>query len=276
MIIASEIRPTHALASFVRCYAYREFDTHGLDVVKPWYASHEVYLPFFFKDLPVRLISPDKSKILKTGSHCDVVGLCSNYNGEMIFNGYYSLLQIIFRTDGFNKIFKIPSSETADHIISSDEIIGPDIKLLHEQLFEAGNLTEMATLLDKYLLYRLKKQKYAVYENGLTNAINFIVNNPGLTTVDKIAYNANVSIRNLERRFISEVGISPKHFCCVTRFSKALEMKLKNPGLDWTSIAYIHGYFDQMHLIKDFKKFSGKAPLIFIKQTDLSMLEEKY
>lgn len=46
-------------------------------------------------------------------------------------------------------------------------------------------------------------------------------------------------------------------------------MKLRNPHLRWTDIAYQTGYFDQMHLIKDFKKFSGDAPSVLLKETPL-------
>ena len=38
-----------------------------------------------------------------------------------------------------------------------------------------------------------------------------------------------------------------------------------HPEKTWTSIAYECGYFDQMHLIKDFKAFTGFTPFYFFK-----------
>jgi AraC-like DNA-binding protein len=38
-----------------------------------------------------------------------------------------------------------------------------------------------------------------------------------------------------------------------------------HPWQTWTSIAYECGYFDQMHLIKDFKAFTGFTPFDFFK-----------
>lgn len=62
MITTSEIAPSPALAPFVHCYAYREFDTNGFDVIKPWHASHEMYIPFFFKAVPVKLVDSETGK----------------------------------------------------------------------------------------------------------------------------------------------------------------------------------------------------------------------
>ncbi|WP_018615867.1 hypothetical protein [Segetibacter koreensis] len=65
MITTSEVAPSPFLAPFVRCYTYGEFDTKGLDLIKPWHASHEISMPFFFKALPVKLIDPQPGEILK-------------------------------------------------------------------------------------------------------------------------------------------------------------------------------------------------------------------
>jgi len=44
MITTTEIAPAPALAPFIRCYVFREFDTERFDLVKPWHASHETLL----------------------------------------------------------------------------------------------------------------------------------------------------------------------------------------------------------------------------------------
>lgn len=269
MVTASEIAPSFVLAPFVRCYAYRTFDTKGLNLIKPLHASHEILMPFFFKAVPVKLVDPETGKILKTGKNCGIVGLSCQYNGDMIFNGCYSFFEIIFKPHGFNKIFLIPSYEIIDRIVWGEEIFDSGIKILLEQLFHANSLTEMAALADAYLLHYLKKQKTVDYKDSITGTVNSIIKNAGLINIERLAYNANMSIRNFERHFNASVGISPKLLCCITRFNHALELKLKNPGIKWTSIAHQLGYFDQMHLIKDFKKFTGGTPSFLLKHIPL-------
>lgn len=269
MVTTSEIAPSPELTSFVRCYSYREFDTNGMNIERPWHASHEICVVFFFKARPVHLLDPNTGQILQTGSYADVLGLGSHYNGEMTFNGSYSFFEIYFRPTGFNKIFGFPSSKITDQIIHADDILDSEVKYLFEQLYEAKNLISMGILANTYLLAVLKRRKSG-NNFGLTELSNLIAKNPGMFNVKQLAYTANMCSRNLERSFLEQVGLSPKLFCSVVRFNHALDFKLRYPQKDWTSIAHKCGYFDQMHLIKDFKRFSGNAPSTFLKHTPLT------
>ena len=132
----------------------------------------------------------------------------------------------------------------------------------------------MGSLANAHLLTYLIKQKSGNYKNCFTVISNLILKNAGSINIDHFAYDANMSERNFERLFAEQVGISPKLFCCITRFNHALDLKLKNLKSNWASIAYECGYFDQAHLVKDFKRFAGNVPSIFLKQTPLT--GEKY
>jgi len=193
VVTTTEINPTPVLAPYIRCYAYREFDTYGTDVIKPWHASHEVNIPFFFKAVPVKLVDTSTGKILKTGKNCGVVGLSSQYNGEMTFNGYYSFFQIIFKPNGFYKIFAIPSSHITDRIIWGEDIFNTEIKLLLEQLSEAGTIKEMAELVNGWLLHHLNKQRWAYQQDRITATANLIVKKSGIISIDDLAVYANMS-----------------------------------------------------------------------------------
>ena len=268
MITTFQIAPTPALAPFVRYYVYREFSTNGFDLIKPWFAGYEMSMHFFFSALPVKLINPITGEILKTGKPRDIVGMSCQYNGDMHFNGAYSFFQVVFKPDGFNKLFKIPSYKIANRIICGEDIFNTEINLLHEQLYHAKNSPHMATLADAFLLSYLNKYK-SINNNAISNAVDLIVRSAGFINVDMLAQKANMSIRNFERLFHLATGMPPKLLCCVTRFNRALELKLQHPKMEWTSVAHQSGYFDQMHLIKDFKRFFGDTPKSLLKDTFL-------
>ena len=274
MITTSEIAPSLALAPFVHSYSYREFDTCGTDVIMPWRASHESNIIFFFKDVPSSLTDTISGKVLKKGKMCDMVGMSTQYNGDMTFNGKYSFLQILFQPHGFYTLFNIPPLEIANRIIWSEDIFDSKIKLLHEQLSDAGSAVEMAKIANAWLMNYLNKKKTINYKDRITITANIITKNSGLVNLDSLAEYACMSMRNFERLFINQTGMSPKQLCCVCRFNNALDLKRDTPSLKWTSIAQLSGYFDQMHLIKDFKRFSGDAPASLIKH--VPMLEENY
>lgn len=274
MITTEEIAPSPALAPFIRSYAYREFDTNGIDVIKPWHASQDSNIIFFFKELPTKLTDSSTGEVVKRGKNCDVVGMSTKYNGDMTFNGKYSFLQILFHPHGFYTLFNTSPLELVDKIVWSGDIFNSDIKLLHEQLYEAKSVTAMAELANNWLLNYLNKKRSVDYKDRITITANMIIKNAGLINMDKLARYACMSMRNFERIFTNETGMSPKQLSCISRFNNALELKLDYPLMKWTSIAQQAGYFDQMHLIKDFKRFCGEAPSSLLKHVPL--LEQKY
>lgn len=60
--------------------------------------------------------------------------------------------------------------------------------------------------------------------------------------------------------FRHEVGLTPKLFCRVRRFQAMLQRAVREPRPDWSKLALACGYYDQSHLIRDFKLFSGLTP----------------
>ncbi len=56
------------------------------------------------------------------------------------------------------------------------------------------------------------------------------------------------------------IGLSPKLFARIRRFYQVMDLKTYQPNLTWMDICYQTGYYDPMHLVKDFKKFAGLTP----------------
>lgn len=269
MITTTEIQPALELVPFIRCYSLRRFNTQGHNLVKSWNALHEISMVFFFKDVPVNLVDPQTHQIINNGHNSGVMGAATQYNGEMTFNGAYEFFEIIFKPNGFYKIFGIPHSKILNHIIDGEQILSNRIPVLYEQLCHCKELNEMAVVANNFLLPFLKKQNSFYTNDGITSIYNLILKNDGLVNIDKIAKEANMSIRTFERHFIEQVGMPPKLFSNIVRFNHALNLKFQDPKKSWTSIGYMAGYFDQMHFIKDFKRFAGNTPTSFFKLTPL-------
>ncbi|MGH8930211.1 MAG: helix-turn-helix domain-containing protein, partial [Egibacteraceae bacterium] len=70
--------------------------------------------------------------------------------------------------------------------------------------------------------------------------------------------------KRLARRFADEVGLTPKRFARVRRFQRLLvaagDAARAAAGVDWARLASECGYYDQAHLIHDFRAFSGMSP----------------
>ena len=57
-----------------------------------------------------------------------------------------------------------------------------------------------------------------------------------------------------------EVGMTPKRYCRVRRFQRALALANRGRQVDWNRVALDCGYFDQAHFIHDFRSFAGLTP----------------
>jgi AraC-like DNA-binding protein len=62
----------------------------------------------------------------------------------------------------------------------------------------------------------------------------------------------------LERRFLQDVGVSPKVLCRILRFQQVFRVVEADPT--WANVAVECGYYDQAHLIRDFRQFAEKTP----------------
>ena len=96
--------------------------------------------------------------------------------------------------------------------------------------------------------------------DSVTLVANRFLSKRGALNLDEAAASAGLSIRQFERRFAAQVGLPPKRYARIVRFNAALEAKAIAPGRKWTDIAYELGYFDQMHMIRDFESFAGETP----------------
>ena len=82
----------------------------------------------------------------------------------------------------------------------------------------------------------------------------------GTIKIDDLVKKACISNRQFERTFKDRMGVSPKFYSRLVRFGKAWLLKENNPYMTWTQVAYECNYFDQMHLVRDFKVFADTNP----------------
>ncbi|MEI9813493.1 MAG: helix-turn-helix domain-containing protein [Acidobacteriota bacterium] len=91
-----------------------------------------------------------------------------------------------------------------------------------------------------------------------------IVARGGQVELGGFAVTAGISIRQWERRFLDTVGLPPKTFSRIQRFQRVLRESAGQAG--WADAALRCGYYDQAHLIRDFRDFTGDTPTHLTRQ----------
>jgi len=79
-------------------------------------------------------------------------------------------------------------------------------------------------------------------------------------SVNAVAADLGVSERHLRRLFLETVGVNPKTFAKLTRFQRALRAAREDAHAGWAGIAAAVGYYDQAHLIAEFRAIAGVTP----------------
>jgi AraC-like DNA-binding protein len=169
-------------------------------------------------------------------------------------------IKVGFQPSGLYRLLGMPLNEyQVDGAPDSRYVLDKDIVFINEQLQAAASFDRMVSIIEAFFLKKLKQLRPAL---PVDSVLTDIVKKGGLMTVDEMAHSACVSFRQLERQLQQRIGMSPKFFARLTRFTKAWAMKEGNPTMSWTNISYQCGYYDQMHFIRDFKDFAGVPPSV--------------
>ncbi len=174
--------------------------------------------------------------------------------------GYKMLVIIVmFKPGGMYRLLGIPMHELLDEPFGTELLFGREIETIIEQLNETLDFEEMLRIVHDFLCKKASKLKQVL---PLENALDHLINSDNPIRVDQLASEACVSVRQLERQFKERIGMPPKEYTRLVRFSKAWVLKEKNNDISWVKIAHECHYADQMHLIRDFKEFAGVTPTL--------------
>lgn len=258
MVITTQIKPAAILKPFVNCYSLRVFDTGDTTMPQPMHAVQECYMTFFLKDKFCDTIN-DSGKVQNKISN-NLCSLFTQSQGCNYWKGDYMLFCVQFTSNGLSAVFGIPQKNLINTILSLNDLLGNDNELLTEQLASCTDIFEMGQLMNSYLTKKLLLQNHKTYISTIAGVSKIILHQKGSVSLDKLAYHANMSLRTFERRFVDEVGMTPKRYARITRFYNAVENKMLHPYKSWTNITNESGYFDQAHFIRECKEFSNKTP----------------
>jgi AraC-like DNA-binding protein len=154
----------------------------------------------------------------------------------------------------------IPSSEVTNQLVDLHTLLGTDGAVLTEMMIGAPSNAVRLQIMNSFLERRLARQQHPAIAH-IAQAIYFA---KGRVNLRGLADQAYLSQRQFERNFKVQIGFTAKSFTKLVRFKALLSEASKNNQL-LTGLAYEYGYYDQSHLIQDFKKYTGYTPLFYFK-----------
>lgn len=168
------------------------------------------------------------------------------------------MIKIGFQPGALQRLLGQPMHKMLPFKSYDGEIVfGSYVKHVIDALANAADFEAMKNIADDFMFSLLPKISKPL---AIDHVIPEIIKYGGLIKIDDLVKKAYMSNRQFERAFKDRMGVSPKFYSRLVRFGKAWLLKENNPHLMWTAVAYECNYFDQMHLIRDFKEFANINP----------------
>ena len=251
-----EIKPRNPLKRFVECFWMLESDAPA--------TNPERILP----DGCVELILNFGAEF---SQHCEGQQrlqprnfLVGQMTGPIVISptGAVKLIGIRFHPGGTLPFLRVPLHEITDQVVELGSLSSKLERDLLQAASAARSLPEKVNAIEEFLTGELLSRKH---DSRLMTLAARIVESGGLVSVDQLANDAGISSRQLERRFLREVGLGPKLLGRIIRFQQVFRA-VDQCDAAWAVVAIECGYYDQAHLIRDFHQFARQTPAILFGQ----------
>ncbi len=247
--------PSAILSPYIKNYwAIENCLNYGEEHIQRIVPNGMISLSFYLSDRPELLNHHQRA--MESSS---VNGHCKGFY-DLSITGNLNMFSVSFKPEGASMFFDLPMNELFNCIIPARYLIKEEIDRLETDLFDSQTFSDKVRLVETFLVERFHKKSKSRYEQQIIGSIRLIDKNKGNIGVESLASEACLSKKQFERIFQEYVGTSPKQFMRVVRFQNALYCRSKNSQLSLTELAYECGFFDQSHLITDFRDLSGKTP----------------
>jgi AraC-like DNA-binding protein len=170
-------------------------------------------------------------------------------------------LGVSFQPGYAHHLLRARGDELTDEFLALEHFWGAAGRALQERLFQARTVREKIRLAEAELLRRLASAPPP--DRTVPAIADHVFRRQGVTTVAALSAASGFTRQHLARKFRHSLGVSPKLFCRLVRFQNALTRVLLSPPDDWAAAAVDLGYYDQAHLIAEFRKFTGYTPTGF-------------
>lgn len=253
-------KPHPRLQPFVSHYVFRNIhfpQDHFIQKAMPIHISSSI--DFFIGD-PFETIDYHTGQFLPF-HRCTIRGPRTRKLYYIRLKGHFISFTIKLKPTALYRLTGIPAHTFTNCAIPGKEITPLPLQEITSKLLKARNISTCIKTIEPYLFFAAEKSKYQT--DATEKVAQQLAGRKSELSVAALATENNLCLRQLERTFLKEIGVSPKTLSRMSRFERLLKSRMNDPSTKWSAIAYDFGYYDQMHLIRDFRQFLDISPSAF-------------
>lgn len=169
-----------------------------------------------------------------------------------------AMVHVSFERGGVAGLIGTAAADIADTMVDLDAILGRDGANLRDRLLEARSARGMVAIVDHVLLEHVRVGDAP--DGQMAQAVALLGRG---ALVRDVSSAVGISTKHLARRFRQHLGMSPKRYARIQRLQRVIAA-VHGGAPDWSAVAAKHGYFDQAHLINDFRDLTGLTPTAYV------------
>lgn len=156
----------------------------------------------------------------------------------------------------------VPAHEVAESDVPLDCLWeAPAVERLRDTLLGARSAVARLDVLEAALIDRLHLCRL---HPAVACALDTFARHPSVARIDQVVRDSGFSARYLVDRFKAQVGLPPKRFSRVRRFQLAVARAHRGLSEEWAQVALDCGFYDQAHMVNEFRDFSGLPPSAYL------------
>jgi len=235
---------------------YRERFAEGREVRERVLPDGAVRLVFNFGDAP--------STQENSGPAVEAIG-ASATPVVVRMRGNVEGLSVTLRPGAAAALLGVPAGEIGGGAVHLDALWRGEGANLRERMAVAPDDAARLALLHTALLHRLRDSPAAGNGNAVAmHAARLIAASGGRRPLREVAVAVGVGERRLQQLFHAHVGLSPRTWSRLARLHGCLRALRLQPSPAWADVALDGGFYDQSHLVNEFRALCGVTPTEFL------------
>ncbi len=251
--------PAGTLRGFAVPVALRSSVAH-VTAYEEWFAPESEAVERVLPDGAARLLiflQPGTASIRLAGPSASPVLLT--------MSGHVHGLSITLRPGAVLGLFGIPAAELAGCSVPWEEVADKGHRDLPEQLASAADDGARARLALESL-GAIRRTSDAPSLRLVEYAASRVRADAGSSiSIRALAAEMQLSERRLQQLFAAQLGLSPSVWRRLQRLHATLRLLRQLDSPQWAQVALSAGYYDQSHLINEFRSISGLTPQQFLR-----------
>lgn len=179
-------------------------------------------------------------------------------------SGIVRWIKIELKRGWSTQLLGVSASALKDQIVPLDDVWGASARALCDQLVCARTVPEALQRISDAFAQRAAQIAEPPSARLARRAVRMLEEEDDVP-LGRVAERLGVTPRHLRRAFTDNIGVGPKDFARAVRLQRVLRRAAD--AADWQQIAVDVGYYDQAHLIADFRALVGVTPAAFARTT---------